>query len=478
MKARWFTRVACVVCASWGVSAEAQDAQSGKADAVRQLATALERHAERCRADKLYGERKRALEVLVVLRPDDTSSLRALGYTKGSQGRWMPPKNDRQPRDADGRALDEARARFDEMIGNYVDALDSLVASRLLSDEDVVADLRRVAPDHARVHVADGEVLWSGEWVLDETLASLRRRAEIVEWTRKSFETAPEPSSVTPNARETALGLAWTDVLESDGVRVLGTVERRELFRMARSVLVTRELFRRLFGREVALRPGTTIFLLDGAADRDRFLRTHPVLTDRQRTDMARLTGAWIQGDSDDVAYWHVDGEHRLDGVIHLVCHAFLRQGFGLPMERAWEQEGLALVLTECVLGTRLTWCSGAATVTCGGEQAALRERLLESADWLAEAARRSPLALDVLSARRWGEFTPEDQLCAYALADYLVEGQCARAPRFLQYLAGGQRSTVAAVEAILGRTSAELDQRFQRWLRERPTRALEAATR
>jgi hypothetical protein len=457
------------VAAPRTVDAQTVDGAAARQEIVRQLGEGLESHAEWCRNERLFGERKRALEALIVLRPDDTQALRALGYTKGSQGRWTPPKNDRQPRDFDAASLAEARSRFDALLATYADALDGLAASHLLSREEVLADLRRVAPDHPRVHAAAGEVQQDGEWLLGETVEALRRRSEIAAWTRDIA--ALLPASAPPSARETALGLDWTDALETEDARILGTVERRELCRMARSLAVTRTLFGRLLGREVRLAQGTTIFLLDGATDCDRFLRAHPALTDRQRGEMARLTGVWIQGDSHDIAFWEGGEEHRLDGVVHLVCHSFLRQAFGFAMER-WEQEGLALFLTECVLGTRLTWCSGAATVACNPAQARLRARMLESPDWLAEAARRSELpgwtCFDGLCARRWGEYSPEDQLCAYALAAYLVEGQHELAPRFLQYLAGGQRSSATAVADVLGRTSVELDQRLQRWLRER----------
>jgi len=356
----------------------------------------------------------------------------------------------------------------------YVTQLRTFLAEDGLSPDQrqiLIDDLFVVQPDDPELRAQRGETQTSGGWVLHETARSVAHRSTIEALATRSLEDAAWPEAVEPTAREAGI-TEWTKAYDTAAGRVLGTVDDEELLAMSRTLPGTLAFFRQTLDEEARYPDPLTIFLMKGDTDRDAFLTNHPTMYERDRKRLVNLSGTWVN-DANDVAYWTRQREYRDDGIVRLLVGYLLGDSFRIRLQpHAWVHEGFGLYLTERLTGTRLTWFVQA--LGADGSDA-LRQRMLETADWNGMAleilAREDRPRLAELVVAPPQELTSEQLLYSYVVAGYLMEAFPGEVHEILGAL-GANRPAEAVLERALGRTLAETDRRILQWLEE--TRAVE----
>ena len=352
-------------------SAQLQDFEERRREALDTLVGELEVYAEWCRGKRLFLVRQGVLERLLVLEPDHAVAHRALGHKKDRDGRWVPPAKPKQFRDFDQRALAQASERYEAALEPF-DALvrPMLRDERLAPDQRLVlaADVLFIDPDDPELRSQRGEVKVDDRWVLWETPQANARRAELATLVREAYEGAPEPERPEPNERELAIDLAWGAILATPSLRVLATGGEDEALRLMRTLHAAGQLHRSLFRLGGRLPQDCTIYLLRDETEKATFLASHPAVTDEIRAALARLDGSGVPGTS-DLAYWAENEERRLDGIVRMILgHMF--QVYGITLEQhPWIHEGFGLYLTDALIGTRLSWFVGVRSASDIGHQ-------------------------------------------------------------------------------------------------------------
>jgi len=308
---------------------------------------------------------------------------------------------------------------------------------------------------------------------LDDDAAGEQGRKELAAAVKRSFEGVEPAREVALEERERALGFPFLAV-EGAGVRVLAA-DVREARAIETALGATQALFLELTGVQAAYPAACTAFALSRAEEKNAFLSKHPALTPELRARLEPLDGAGIPGTADWV-YWEGDGEQRRDGLVRLACDWFLRESFGVGLERhAWLHEGLSLYLTHALVGTHQTWFVPPRTGSPKKPDDALAElatRLREpDTDWLEEARQafssKEKFDLEEVLHLEVNELDARDYLRAYALCAYLVETRAGALPDLLRAVGAGQDARVA-VEQAAGAPLRELRVRLGRWLERR----------
>ena len=437
------------------------------------LVAGLEEHADWCRAHKLFLTRKEVLEILLVLDPEHGMALRALGYRKDREGRWLPPKNPKRFKDYDQDALEEVPARYAAALAPYLERAHAMLQEELSPDQRlvVVDDILLVDENDAELRRMRGEVLLDGRWVLRETPAGIEGRAALRAKIRKALAASAEAEVVSMNDREALLDLSWGAVLATPHFRVLVTGGEAEARRVAGALCALREAHADLFELGGRLPEDCTVYLLRGEKEKLAFLGSHPDLDDAKRAAISHLSGSGVP-ETGDVVYWEENEERRLDGCLRtLLGHMFGAYGISVQ-QHPWIHEGMGLYLTDAVIGTRLSWYVTPRDPSRPTEDAELAQDLLRSPDWMELA--KQVLQGDYLPrvrtlvTRKPEEFTSSDLLYAYVLAAYLIEAHPEQTATIVRRIGAGRRST-SVLEEILGFDPEVLDRRIRRWVMERP---------
>jgi len=452
-------------------SAQLQGFEDRRSEALDELVGSLEDYAEWCRGKKLFLQRKGVLELLLDLDPENGTALRALGYTKDSQGRWVAPARAKKFRDFDKRALEDVPEKYQESLQPFLDLVHEMLRDAKLSPDQhrvLIDDILRVAPDDPELRSIRGEVEIDGRWVPRETPVAAERRAEIEELVRAAFEQAPEPELGEPNGRDSTIDVAWSAVLVTPTLRVLTTGDEAGARRVMKAVLAAVAVHTSLFGRKGELPTACTIYLVTG--DQDRFLASHPAIDDEERARLSRLSGSGISGTSDH-AFWDDNEERRLDGIVRTMMGYMLsRQGITLQVQ-PWIHEGFGLYLSDALIGTRLSWFLATKDPERPEQDAELRQELLRSPDWMKVASQMlrgdNLPRVRTLVTKPGEQFTTADLLYSYVLAGYLLEAKEEETRAILSRIGAGRRS-VDVLEDVLGMSCEALDDRVRGWVHER----------
>lgn len=314
-----------------------------------------------------------------------------------------------------------------------------------------------------------------GRGALDEGVAGERGRADLAALVKRSLDRSGAPRAVEVEEKERALGLALQGV-EIPGVRVLATSGAEEAGRVARALEAARTLFQELFENKTSFPPGCTVYLLAGPEDRNAFLDRHPAVGAGTRAWMETLEGAGVPG-TGDWAFWSLDQEQRLDGMVRFAFDWLFKNAWDLPIEKqAWLHEGFGFYLTQALVGTRLTWFVPLHSSDPRKDQrlAALQGRLLDpEVDWMAEARAlfdaQQRFDLEELFHLEASELDGQDYLRSFALAAYLLEVHRPIVPGLLARL-GADEDPRQVLEEQLGCGLGELRKRVDRWLAGRET--------
>ena len=114
------------------VAAQVEGFDEERSEAQAAFVTALEEHSEWCRGKKLFLARKRAMDFLLGQEPQHFESLKALGYKKGRDGQWKPPRKPKTFRDFNDRLVEEAEERFQQVLEPYRTRMHTLLKDRFL----------------------------------------------------------------------------------------------------------------------------------------------------------------------------------------------------------------------------------------------------------------------------------------------------------------------------------------------------------
>lgn len=464
------------------LAASRGDLEKDRTAARGRLIANLEELAAWCGKKKLYASRVGVYESLLHFDAEHTEALRGLGYKRGRDGAWTPPKKPKTPKDWDksaARAFPEKRSEVvleyrDEMLGlleKYSEQLDE--ASR----EAVYADILFADPDDAKVHELLGEVKVGEQWVLVETSRAKEEREEMNAALQAAFASVPVAQESEPNEREEALGIEWTTVYGTPLMRSIGTGEKAEVERVIKAMHAAKAYFNTVLVKEGAEDGGAnypesmTVFTLTRASDKLAFLMGHPAIEGAYRKFLMDLDGSGIR-DTGDFAHWAPDEARRIDGLVRQGIAWLLADEYGIGLKQGWLFEGFGLYMTRQLLGTRLTWFVRESKYLTPKEDQALKARLMDSrTNWMNEAqelfTKGKPTNLNFLLGKNVNQLTTEDMLYSYVLAAYLLEAEQQKLPELLGKIGAGTTSQVA-FEEVLHLDTKRLDLRVQRWLTER----------
>ncbi len=436
-----------------------------------------------CASKKLFAERAAVLEEILIFEPNHRDARRLLGHRRERDGGWIVPANQRPARNLAKKHLDECVERHAELSETFAERLFGVVAFYERADSpgspsparkaEAYEWILTVFPDHAGVRAFRGEARTSAGWVLAESARAKLRRPELKTIVREALAAVPELVEVQPTELERALGVHWSAAVGTPRVRVLGSVPRDELERVARTAHATFEVYAAVFDDPVRQLEDYTIYVLSGESERDAFIRGWPGWGPDRLAEIRAWAGAGVPEDI-HVARWDASPARRLDGAMRHTLGLCMKLDTGAGLDVAWAWEGFGMYLSRAMVGTRLTWYgSGLSAATTGSRSKQLLGRLLNAdVNWMNEAysmlkADAAP-KLATLLERDINAMGVRDVLLAYAFAAYLLEG-CPDAVPGLLAAAGEDRARSSeAVTAALGRELHETQDRLQRWLSER----------
>jgi hypothetical protein len=457
--------------AASGPTLTPEEFQRQRAAAQRVLIKGLLELAEWCNSKELFLERDHVYQQVIELDRDNLDAHKGLRYARNPDGSWKEPAK-REATNMNKKALEEQLpAKRSEAIAAYRDALlDAL--ERTTPDpalrKATLAEILALDPDDARVHKLLDEVKVEGKWMMPESAAGKKRRAELKAFVKSSLDGAPAPEADAPTDAETALADKWPSAVRSGGVRVLGTAPVEECQRIARTCAAVGPLLQSLFGCKVEYPAEYTLYVFASPQQKNEFVDKLPNQSDANRAFMRSMASVGVSG-GNNVVIGDVDAPKRLDGAVrHTLIH-LLRAAYGIDVQHGWVWEGLGLYVTRELVGTRFTWFVLASP---GADHEKIRGNLLTpSSNWMNEALKlldgQKPPELSFVVAREVTQMHVEDMLCAYALAAYFVEGHPQETDGLLRLIGGGD-STASAVQGLFGMNMDGLQARLARWLRER----------
>lgn len=435
----------------------------------------LRAYAAWCREWKLFLDRERALENLLVFAPDDRETHLFLRHRLQKDGSWLVPEKRKPAKNANDRKLEESaelRAAFtDEFcrrVFGAVEHFDDVTPERRAEVHEIVLALD---PEHAGVRELRGEKLLDGEWVLAETLRAKSRRAEIKGIVKQSFAEVGPLMDLTYHMREEKIGVDWKATARTQNVRVLSTGSADEAERIARATQATIGTFRKVMGVANRPFPVMTVYLLTKTDQRDLFISNWPTWGPTRLDDMRKLAGSGLLK-SLDVARWDESEEHRLDGTVRHTIGMLLQRDFGITVEVPWAWEGIGLFLTRELVGTRMTWYGVGVASPAAAHQDFIRKVMDNEVNWINAGFVRlqgadGPRLVDVL-----GKPLPDldiyDFLVAYVFGAYLMEGRPDDLPRLMAAVGRQRKPHEEALPAVLGIQLADMEAHLIRWLEER----------
>ncbi|MBK7645013.1 MAG: hypothetical protein IPJ19_18535 [Planctomycetes bacterium] len=417
---------------------------------------------------ELFLQRDKLWRAVIGIEPDNTQARKGLRCTRDGAGHWKdPPVHDLKDRKP--AALPEFARRRSEVVAAWrKEVLAQLETEKAdaAQREKACADLLELDPEDEIVHGLRGEVHVGKDWRLAEAMSAEARRTELETCARAARDAAPAAESTTPSAQDLAYLPAWKFARVGDGIRILSQTGEDEARALGSAGHAALALLQEVCGKPLVPSPGFSLYVLADESDGDAFVKNVAESTAEDHRIWRLAPGFGIPRRA-AVAVWDKDPRRRLDCFTrHLVANC-LFTGYGVDARQGWVLDGLGLYLTQRLAGTHATWFRP----DRNDEDLALRKRLAtEDCDWLAQARelvhdRHAP-KLDVVVQRPLAELRLEELLLAYAFAAYLAEGQPKALPEILDRMGRGGAPT-DTIAAVTGRSFAEVEARFLRWLAE-----------
>ena len=430
--------------------------------------------AAECRDWRLYRERDLLARLVIEVEPDHAGARKALKYNRQGD-RWVQSPSYRVPR---SHAREERHALYAERLAATLDPYKARVFRALERDARLLAlgarerTLRKLlilAPDDAALRTVLGERRLADRWVLEETAVAAEGGRAIAALAAAALDDVDRPRSEAQTRTERRLGVPWRSALRTPGVRVLGTTPRREVDETARVTEAVAGLFQRVFSHGQPHREGYTIYLVQGAEEREVLLANMPGLPETTKGLLRQAGGGWL-GSGSRLGEWDPNPARRLDGAVRQTLGTLLMDAYGIDGRHGWAWEGMGLYLVYHMTGTRLTYFFGRSGYSSNRKTTLWPTLQAPETRWLAAAydllARDDAPGLEFLLGRDVDTMRDEDILVAYAVAAYLLEGRPDEAPIILRRIGAGEHP-VLVFEDVTGESLPGLELRLRRWLGE-----------
>ena len=450
-----------------------------RSHARESLVGELEEYVAACQKAKLYAERNRVCELLIVLEPQHEEARKWLGYKRNRDGSWKEPGRRKTAKDFDAEALAESREWYGRIAGAYVEKLVDF--HRENRDEitrperrELFADVLRFEPENAYVREIRHEVLADGKWLLEESVRTLERRTELAALVTRLFEEAGRAEEVDPLDEELDLGLALTYSVATPTARVHVTGTLDEAQSTAEVLPITYEVFQWAFGRQPAATypSDLAVYVMAQPSHVNPLLENHFAITDDYREFLAQIEASVIPNSGDFVA-WSANRARRADAIVGMSASWLAAGAFEVGQAQGWFFQGLAFFMTEHVLATRLNWFVMPGRYS-DNRVDSLKDRLIRpGTDWFREAffmlrdkgPRDQPI-LDAMIRKDVTALQTEDLLYGTILTHYLIEGRPAAARGIAARIGRGEDPR-EVFEQELDATLEEVEKRILRWLIE-----------
>jgi hypothetical protein len=446
-----------------------------RAAARDDLVKELELLAEWCKSKKVFACRAEVYNIMLHFDAENDMAKRGLGFKKQRDGSWKLDKRRKDPKNYNKDAAEEFPAKRSTLTQTYKNRMLALLGSAEdlgpRDREAILSDVLFADPDDSRVHEMRGEVKLDDRWVLGQSAAAKKHRAELKEMVRIAFGTLPKAKEAQPSARESAFGIEWKGVFASPIARSLSTGSKSEAERLTEAMWATRSYFNRALSAQGSLPKNLTVYTFGSEDDRLSFLEKHPDIDEAYRQYLMPFDGSGIRG-TDDFAYWAPEPTRRLDGLVRQAIAWMFAGSYNIFPKQGWIFEGFGLYMTRELVGTRLTWFVRPSEYLVKSEDDAFRARLLDTrTNWMSEAKKvlqneKRP-KLQFLLGKDVNQLTTEDLLYSYALSAYLIEAEGEKLPGILKRIGSGTASVVV-LESELGIDLQAIDARLRRWLEER----------
>lgn len=425
-----------------------------------------------CNQNQLFEERDRVWRAAIGMEPDNLEARKGLRYARNVDGTWKEPSQ-RPAKNMNAAALEKLPEKRSEAVKPFSEALIERIRDGSVPPETrrgVLSEILSVDPDDVQAHAMLGEVQTEKGWVLRETATAKARRAGIRAAVEAAQAAPPGILPATASDDEKKLFDKWRSGAQSGTVRVIGTGDAKPCEDLANQCRITGAVFQEVLGAAPAWADGFGIFIVAGAGEKDAFVAGLPGLEDAQRDGLKRTIGGGIPG-TWKIVLFEPDEKKRHDcGVRHALAH-LLHQGWNIETAHAWIFEGLGLYLTREICGTRLTWFCTGTGVSNQAKSSPRGKLIVGDVNWMNEAytvlTRENPVDLATVLGRDLATMGVDDVLVSYALAAFLVEGRPDVTPVLLKAV-GEDVRPADAIQAALGLTVPELQERLVRWLSER----------
>ena len=423
----------------------------------------LESLAGWCDERRLFVERSRAAEALLLFDPDHERARDWLGFRRAKDGSWTrtepPPAVD-----ANKEALPEWTRRRDDLAAPFRSRTATPVPRPMFRKAAALRDrvnraLVGLLPDDPVLRENNGETRVAGTWMLKEsaaTAAGRRRMADAVREARKAAAKLKPEYGREPD---------WVAVFGLGDLTVRSALPKSVSEEFARAVAGGRELLSRVL--ETPLKPSGTIRVYAFADywSHKRFLGARSDLSEEERKHDENMSGYWIG--SQDLVLWYVDQPNRVDAAARLAISA-ADTGLGrMYLASDWMGEGMGMYLTYALVGTRLTVF---VQDTEYSDEAIGRESADPRSDWVALARRMVDTGHDpkipIVVGTPLNSMTKDDGLMAYALAAYFLESRPEDAAKLVGLTQFGT-TFHDALAMVCGLDAEGLQARFIRWLHE-----------
>lgn len=476
------------------LAAPRSDDPAALARVATNVVPALFELAEWCNEQKLLASRLLCYEAVLTLDPDHADARRILGWSRDKNGAWKRSRPESQKRDRGGMAT-ELAARAESVVQRVRAACSAEgEAFERVHGRAVRLALVPLVPDHADLRADLGQAESApGVWLRADVVRAVAREAERLEAVRLAKEAHIGPETVAasslPEGALTA-GLKWTGVLRVQNAIVTGTVSAAEL----RNVAIALDLAP--WVAEIALPPpaeavlddegepplGDTrddmpewyrvprFFVLGAAGDRENLVRTLSKDLSPATIAILRRSACGFFDEENSIGAWNATPADRLEASVRQRVGLYLQRTFDIGPDRGWIWEGIGLLLSSSVTGTRNIVYVQLTEGTVAGGKAGKPQLLGPKADWLKMARdllRATPrVNLVPLLGKNVNAMTKDDLLVAYALGSWIVDGHPEVAPRILARIgAGHAQATVLAEE--LGIELPEVVAELAAWLEE-----------
>lgn len=445
--------------------------ESVDSSAESRLLEELEAHVAWCRKERALLALKEIYQWILKVDPDHERARGYLGY-KFKQGSWQPPVSERERRDASPEVGSEARRRLAGAKANYRARLRELLDSEYLSDADLRAVEERILeldPDDLLVRTRRGESPLEGAWVMQDTLLSRQRRAQLHRFLQAELAALEAGQEDAPSGLEAELKLRF-HAAKTSRFRVLSSESLEDALALTSALPLVQSLFQWLLQSQATLPYGLRVYLMGGAAERDAFLGSYPGLAPDYVEELKRVSGTGLRGSSTWV-YWLGDRAERKDGVVRMAFAFLLNAEFKLTVRQGWLFEGLGIYLTQAVTGTRLTTFQEAERGGYDKQARGERSRLTSpDTNWMREGLailhQWTANEYEDIFAKPVHDMQRADLLASYVTAAYLAEAH----PDQLYRIAAAAAEEVSSAKLVtreLGFDLEELLVRLRRWVEE-----------